>query len=172
MTAFVACCGHRLRLFPAWSCLILAVAASALQRPALAADAVPVATIGEPVTVHLDQAKVLKTPERTATLVVGNPLIADVAVQPGDIMVITAKSYGVTNVVALDRAGNTLMEHPIQVLGPNENVLVVYRGIDRETYSCVPECARRITIGDAPTYFTATLTQASSLNAQAAQPPK
>ena len=98
---------------------------------------------------------------------VGNPLIADVAVQPGGIMVITAKSYGVTNVVALDRAGTTLMEHPIQVLGPNDNVIVVYRGIERETYSCMPDCERRITIGDAPTYFTATLTQADSLNAQA-----
>jgi hypothetical protein len=58
------------------------------------------------------------------------------------------------------------------VLGPNENVIVVYRGIDRETYSCMPDCARRITIGDAPTYFAATLTQADSLNTKAGQPPK
>jgi len=172
MTAFVACCGHRLRLFPALACLGFAVAAFSLQRPALAADAIAVSSVGEPFSVHLDQAKVLKTPERTATLVVGNPLIADVAVQPGGIMVITAKSYGVTNVVALDRDGHTLMERPIQVLGPNENVVVVYRGIDRETYSCMPDCARRITIGDAPTYFTAILTQADSLNAKAGQPPK
>jgi Flp pilus assembly secretin CpaC len=57
--------------------------------------------------VHLDQAKVLKLPEKTATLVVGNPLIADVAVQPGGIMVVTGKSYGVTNLVALDRGGAT-----------------------------------------------------------------
>jgi Flp pilus assembly secretin CpaC len=172
MTAFVACRGHRLRLFPALACLAFAVAAFLLQRPAFAADAIPVSTIGEPITVHLDQARVLKTPERTATLVVGNPLIADVTVQLGGIMVITAKSHGVTNVVALDRAGNTLMEHPIQVLSTNENVIVVYRGIDRETYSCMPDCARRITIGDAPTYFTATLTQAGSLNTLAGQPPK
>ncbi len=54
-------------------------------------------TIREPVTVHLDQAKLLKLPERTATLVIGNPLIADAAVQPGGVLVITGKSYGMTN---------------------------------------------------------------------------
>ena len=98
---------------------------------------------------------------------VGNPLIADVAVQPGGILVITAKSYGVTNLVALDRTGTTLMEHPIQVLGPRDNVVVLYRGIERESYSCTPNCERRITLGDTATYFTANLTQAGTLNTQA-----
>ena len=68
----------------------------------------PESALREPVTVHLDQAKLLKLPERTATLVIGNPLIADAVVQPGGVVVITAKSYGMTNLVALDRAGTTL----------------------------------------------------------------
>ena len=151
MTAFVACGGLRPRLGPALACLVFVVAAVALGRPALAADPVSpsrASTVGEPIMVHLDQAKILKLPEKTATLVVGNPLIADVAVQPGGILVITAKSYGVTNLVALDRTGTTLMEHPIQVLGPIDNVVVVYRGIERESYSCMPDCERRITLGD------------------------
>ena len=65
-------------------------------------------------------------------------------------MVITAKSYGVTNLVALDRTGATLMEQSIQVVGPSDPVVVVYRGVDRETYSCAPNCERRITLGDTP----------------------
>ena len=100
---------------------------------ALAADPVSETTVREPVTVHLDQAKLLKLPERTATLVVGNPLIADAVVQPGGIVVITAKSYGMTNLVVLDRTGTTLSEYPIQVVGPSDAVVVVYRGIERET---------------------------------------
>jgi Flp pilus assembly secretin CpaC len=150
---------------------IFAVCAIALRPPALAAelkpDPMPVSSIGEPITVHVDQAKVLKLPDRTATLVVGNPLIADVAVQPGGIVVITAKSHGATNLVALDRNGTILMEHPVQVLGPTDRIVVIYRGIDRESYSCTPTCERRITLGDAPNYFTATLTQTGNLNAQA-----
>ena len=172
MTAFVACGGWRPRLGSALTCLVIVVAAAALERPALAADPVssaraPESTVGEPITVYLDQAKVLKLPDKTATLVVGNPLIADVAVQPGGIMVLTAKSYGVTNLVALDRTGTTLIEHPIQVVGPIDNVVVLYRGIERESYSCMPTCERRITLGDTANYFSATLTQSGNLNTQA-----
>ena len=170
MTAFVACGGLRPRWSVALSWLFIAVAATALGQTARAADpvnAAPVSTVGEPIVVYVDQAKILKLPEKTATLVVGNPLIADVAVQPGGILVVTAKSYGVTNLVALDRTGTTLIEHPIQVVGPIDNVVVLYRGIERESYSCMPTCERRITLGDTANYFSATLTQSGNLNTQA-----
>jgi hypothetical protein len=132
---------------------------------ALAAD--QAGSLKEPVVVHLDQAKLLKLPERTATLVIGNPLIADASVQSGGTVVITAKSYGMTNLVALDRSGNSLSEYPIQVVGPRDAVVLVYRGIDRETYSCAPNCERRITLGDTPAYFSQNMTSLGSYNAQA-----
>ena len=122
-----------------------------------------------PIQVVLDQAKIIKLPERTTTLVVGNPLIADVSVQAGGTLVITGKSYGITNLVALDRAGQTLLEHSIEVQGPTGNVVVVYRGIERETYACTPNCERRITLGDTTNHFTAALTQTGTLNTTAAQ---
>ena len=143
--------------------LMLALAAGVA---ALAAEAAyPVA--GETVTVVLDQAKVIKLPERTNTLVVGNPLIADVSVQAGGLLVVTGKGYGVTNLVALDRSGTVLLDHAIEVQGPRDRVVVVYRGVERESYSCTPNCERRITIGDSPAYFTATLTQTGTLNSAA-----
>jgi hypothetical protein len=170
MTAFVACCGHRSDLprgfaYRAIVCIGLAIAAMAPDRPALAAD--PVYATGETIKVFLDQAKLLKLPERTTTLVVGNPLIADVSVQAGGVVVVTGKGYGVTNLIALDRTGTTTMEHPIEVQGPRGQVVMVYRGIERESYSCTPSCERRITLGDTPNYFTATLGQSGSLNTQA-----
>ena len=166
MTAFDACRG------PLAFALLLAAVAAVIAVPAQAADPVPVGTTAaaEPIRVHLDQARVVKLPERTATLVVGNPLIADAVVQPGGIVVITAKGYGATNLVALDRSGTTLMETPVQVVGPNDHVVVVlYRGVERETYSCGPECGRRMTIGDSQPYFTANLTQIGTVNAVANQ---
>jgi Flp pilus assembly secretin CpaC len=118
-------------------------------------------------TVHLDQAAVLKLPDRTATLIIGNPLIADAVVQAGDVAVITAKSYGVTNLVALDSNGSTLMERPIQVLGSKDRTVVVYRGVERETYSCAPDCERRITLGDGSAYFNGNLTQVGTFSSHA-----
>ncbi|MBX9825289.1 MAG: pilus assembly protein N-terminal domain-containing protein [Xanthobacteraceae bacterium] len=151
-----------------WPGPFFAFVSAVLVAPAaFAADLVPVSATGETVVVHLDQAKILKLPERTATLVVGNPLIADAVVQPSGVVVITAKSYGATNLIAVDRSGATLFNHRIQVVSPADKVIVVYRGVDRETYSCEPKCERRVTIGDTPNYFTANLGQLAAFGAQA-----
>src|SRR4051794_31425347 len=136
-------------------------------RPASAAETVAAAVPGGSIVVAIDRAKIVKLPERTATLVIGNPLIADAVVQPGGIVVITAKSYGATNMVALDRKGETLLEQPIQVVGPSDQMVVVYRGIERESYSCAPVCERRITLGDTPTFFSQNLSALGTFTAQA-----
>jgi len=125
------------------------------------------ATAAEKLTVVLDQARVIRIPERTSTVVIGNPLIADISVQTGGMAVVTAKGYGITNFIAMDQSGNILLEQSIEVRGPTDRVVTVYRGIDRETYSCTPNCDRRITLGDTPAYFDATLLQSGRRDSQA-----
>jgi hypothetical protein len=121
----------------------------------------------ETLAVVLDQATILKLPEKVSTIVVGNPLIADVAVQSGGVVVVTGKGYGSTNVIAMDRAGAVLMERAITVRGPSDEIVQVYRGMDRETYSCTPKCERRITLGDSLPFFSSTLGQADVRSNQA-----
>ena len=82
-------------------------------------------------------------------------------------LVLTGKGYGTTNLIALDRNGALLMEHPVQVQGPRDNIVAVYRGVDRESYSCTPNCERRVMLGDTPAYFTANMAQFTNLNSQA-----
>jgi Flp pilus assembly secretin CpaC len=116
--------------------------------------------------VEIDQARVMKVPERAATLIIGNPLIADVTVQTGGILIVTGKGYGATNLLALDREGGVLLEQTIEVQGP-PGVVVVHRGVDRESYSCAPDCEPRITLGDANTYFSTTMAQSVARSSQA-----
>ncbi len=125
------------------------------------------AAAAESIVVPLDDAKLLQLPERAATVVVGNPLIADLSIQPGGLAVITAKGYGATNFIVLDRAGVVLSEQTVEVTLPAGKIVVVYRGPDRETYSCTPDCSRRITLGDGNEYFDKTLAQTVSRDAQA-----
>jgi Flp pilus assembly secretin CpaC len=120
----------------------------------------------ESIVVHLDEARVIKLPDRATTVVVGNPLIADLSVQPGGIAVITGKSYGATNFVIMDKSGAVLTEHSVEVQGPTDKIVVVYRGINRATYSCTPECAARVTLADQTEFFTDTITRMSARNAQ------
>lgn len=121
----------------------------------------------ESVSVIVDQAKLMKLPERTSTVVIGNPLIADVTLQSGGLAVVTGKGYGSTNLVALDKGGNVLVDNIVQVEGPNEKLVTVYRGARRETYSCMPDCQRRITLGDGSEHFKSAIEQTTTLNASA-----
>ena len=119
------------------------------------------------VAVIVDQARVIKLPERVSTIVVGNPLIADVTLQPGGMVVVTGKGYGSTNMIAMDRTGAILANRSIQVEGPTDKLVTVFRGVDRESYSCTPVCQRRVTLGDGSSYFDSVLGQTGNLNGQA-----
>ena len=131
----------------------------------------PAVSLGAPdpdkIAVYVDQAKLLKVPAKAATIIIGNPLIADVTLQSGGIVVVTGKGYGATNFIAMDRCGDVLVDRQIQVEGPTEQLVTVYRGVERESYSCMPICQRRITLGDGEHYFKAAIDQAGSLSSQA-----
>ena len=85
----------------------------------------------ERIAVNVDQAKLVKLPVGVATIVVGNPLIADVALQIGGVVVVTGKGYGATNFIAMNRSGEVLVDRQIQVEGPTDQLVTVYRGVER-----------------------------------------
>ncbi len=47
---------------------------------------------GERLNVAMDEAKLIKLPERVTTIVVGNPLIADASLQPGGLAVLRGEA--------------------------------------------------------------------------------
>lgn len=145
---------------------LAAVVTLLLSSVARAAAADPSPLI-EPVTVMIDHAKVLRLPERTQTVIVGNPIIADVSVQKSGVLVLTGKSYGRTNLIALDAGGLLIAESMISVQAQNEEVVTVQRGLDRESYSCTPSCQPSLLLGDANKYFSEVGGQAGQRNSLA-----
>src|SRR5246127_5752595 len=126
----------------------ISMAAAMLLGPALATAAPD----PDRIAVKFEQAKLVKLPGGIATIVVGNPLIADVTLQNGGVVVVTGKGYGATNFIAMDKSGEVLVDRTIQVEGPSDRLVTVYRGVERETYSCMPVCQRRVTLGDDDKY--------------------
>jgi hypothetical protein len=139
-----------------WLAVILAVAAIASR-----------ASADQPLLVDFDQAKIIKIPDRAVTVVVGDPFIADVSIQPGGLAVITGKSFGDTNIIVLDKSGAVINEQSVRVRGPVQPTVVVYRGINRETYSCSPGCQPHVTPGDEINYFSNNMTELAGHNNQA-----
>lgn len=121
----------------------------------------------EPLVVTLDLATLMHVPKETSTLVIGNPTIADASVQRNGLIVVTGKSYGTTNLLMLDKDGQTLRELMVSVKAPSSANLVVQRGVDRETYSCHPRCQQTLTLGDSQKYFSEVSGQTSARNAAA-----
>ncbi len=132
--------------------VLLALAAGSLS--ARAADVVIVATV--------DQARLVKIPVGTETLIIGNPTIADVTLlKANNLMILTPKSFGETNFIALDKDGNPVAESLIQVVNGTD-ALVVQRGMDRQSYSCAPRCQPTERLGDDDKYLSQVAAQAQS----------
>jgi hypothetical protein len=117
--------------------------------------------------VTVDQARVVKVPADARTLVIGNPMIADVTLlKQGGTMIVTGKGFGETNFIALDSDGNPVAQSTVQVVSGG-NGLVVQRGMDRQSYTCAPRCQPSARLGDDPKFFGDVAAQIQAHNAQA-----
>jgi hypothetical protein len=105
-------------------------------------------TSSEAIVVTLDQAKIAKLPTGATTLIIGNPMIADVTMlKNNNLMVITGKGFGQTNLIAVDGQGSILEDRQVKVL-PAKTVLVLQNGSSRVSYACDPDCMPTVQLGD------------------------
>jgi hypothetical protein len=134
----------------------------------LAAGASPARAETSAIGVTLDQAKIARLPQGTATLIVGNPMIADVTMlKNNNTMVITGKAFGQTNLIAIDGAGSLIEEQQIRVL-PSKTVLLLQNGNSRISYACDPTCMPTVQLGDDDKAFKGVGEQISTRNGYAA----
>ena len=102
------------------------------------------------IVLALDHARVMRVIGDVATIIIGNPSIADVSMPDPGTIILTGKSYGETNMVMLDSNGDILAEQMLRVTVRGQSLLSVYRGVQRTTLSCSPTCEIRPTPGDSP----------------------
>jgi len=105
------------------------------------------------IAVKIDEARLVRLDEDAAEIILGNPSIADVAVQGVRLLVITGKSYGSTNLIVLDSAGGTILSTRLGVAPNDDQLVTVYRGTLRQSLHCTPDCQHVLTIGDDRTQF-------------------
>ena len=105
------------------------------------------------VYVTLDHARIMPYPAGTETIIVGNPIIADITMlKSADRVILTGRGFGETNLVFLDQHGAVLSEARLRVR-ESASLLTVQRGADRESYSCQPRCQPAVSLGDASAFL-------------------
>ena len=109
--------------------------------------------------VIVDRAKVLRIDKDADTVIVGNPAIVDATVQDSRTIILTGRSYGVTNLIVLDDSGNPVVDETVVVQSHETNTVRIYRRAVRETLACSPVCESTLTIGDDNAVFTANMGQ-------------
>ncbi|HEY8275872.1 MAG TPA: pilus assembly protein N-terminal domain-containing protein [Methyloceanibacter sp.] len=136
-------CGYRqqssLRL------VLAAVIAAGVTHDAVAAS--------NDIDITLDEAKLIRLERPVAEIIVGNPSIADVAVQSGKLLVVTGKSYGRTNVIVIDADGKEIINKNLSVEAPRTGLVTIYRSTIPFSYYCAPNCVSALVIGDFPDQF-------------------
>ena len=66
--------------------------------------------------IKYDQSQILRLPTAASEIIIGNPSITDVTVQSSKMLVVTGKSFGITNIIALDSQKNIIQDQRIVVL--------------------------------------------------------
>lgn len=101
-----------------------------------------------PIDVKVNMARVLRISAPAATVIVGNPGIADVTIQDPQTLILTGKSFGQTNLIVLDSLGEPIADTLIEVVQMQAGVTTVYQGQMRTTLACAPVCQPTVMMGD------------------------
>ena len=104
--------------------------------------------LADDLSVAKDQSKVVKLTAPATTVVVGNPAIADVAMQDGVTAFVTGKGFGVTNVIAMDAQGRQIASFRILVTGDQTRSVTLMRGAQVVTLSCGARCETVSAVGE------------------------
>ena len=104
--------------------------------------------LADDLSVAKDQSKVIKLTAAATTVVVGNPAIADVAMQDGSTAFVTGKSFGTTNVIAMDAQGHQIASFRVLVTADQNRSVTLMRGGQVVTLSCAPRCEAVAAVGE------------------------
>jgi len=105
------------------------------------------------IEVLTDQARIHRLPRAASTIILGNPLMADVSVEGGKLLVITGKNYGTTNLIALDSEGKEIGHFNLHVKTSGIHKVTLQRGTGRISYACAPRCEPELQVGDDLKHF-------------------
>ena len=103
---------------------------------AIIVSATPQPVVTSTVALIVDFAMVLQVEGEIGSIVLGNAGIADALFTDGQMIVLTGKSVGMTNMIVLDTGSRVLTQMTLQVSGRKPGTVVVRRALELQSYAC------------------------------------
>jgi fucose permease len=118
------------------------------------------AIAGNMLSVTLDEVRLLAFAKPISTLYVADPAIADVTMIDKRHGFVLGKSFGTTNIIALDATGREVSNSHVVVSGAGGAVVTLHKGVLQFTYNCASgRCEITPQPGDAKDAFDADMDQ-------------
>lgn len=126
---------------------------------ALVAATFCLAAQAEPLSIEAGKTVPVRLAGSAASVVLGNKNIADVSVHDENLIFVTGKSHGTTNLMVFNRDGDQIYDTDVQVTTIVSGLVSINRGGAVNTLDCTPSCRAIISPGDDATYFDALMKQ-------------
>jgi len=88
------------------------------------------------IEIVVDFVKVLELARPVSTLIIGSTNIVEAVMETERRAVLTGKTPGHTNLIALDSEGNPIVDLSVEVLASNAREVTVFEGKNRTSYRC------------------------------------
>jgi Flp pilus assembly secretin CpaC len=92
--------------------------------------------IASGISVPMDEVRTVTFAKPVTTVYVGNPTIADVNMIDSRHAFLLGKSFGSTNIIALDSAGREVSNVPVSVSGSHGATVTLTKGATQTTLAC------------------------------------
>jgi len=119
--------------------------------------------VAEPIVIEASKSTSLKLNGAAASVVIGNPRVADVAVHDANLIFITGRTFGTTNLLVFSEDGDQLYSGDVVVTTNTTNLVNVNRAGATNTYDCAPTCRSVLSLGDELIYFDTLIAQSERL---------
>ena len=91
---------------------------------------------------RIDEATAVTLSGSAASVIVGNPAVADVNIVDRRRIAVLGRTYGTTNVMVYDAAGRLIYNGLVTVTSPSAGHVQLFRGAALSNYTCGPRCER------------------------------
>ena len=110
-------------------------------------------SFAQQISVEASKSVPLRIKGAASSVVLGNKNIADVSIHSENLMFITGKAYGTTNLLVFDKDGRQLFSSDVVVTANSANLVTVNKSGSSYTFDCAPECRPVMSTGDNAEYF-------------------